>query len=606
MSTERAPALRLELLRRVSLFQSAPESDLAALAAMACDVEVGAGETLFHAGDPGETLYVVASGLLEAVLDECSPAERPVASFWTGDVIGEMAILTGERRSASVRAATDSTLMAFARYYFLRLLDRAAGVAVSLSRTLSRRLSATDAALSGHGPTIALVAVLGDRDSRGALLKALRASAERQTGAATALAVLDGSPRDPVSAGVAPVGPASAEACDLDDAALLSRLRATARRDGHVLVWSTPTEALARLPLVRHADRVVLVDATEGDPVALRVMEDLRRVRSTVRLAYLARPGAPLPPSAREAAAPLRLLCEPENGWWSPRAGDVDRLVRHLLRRSVGIALSGGAAQGVAHLGVLEALLDGGIPIDVIAGTSGGALYGSLVASGLPVRLAQDRVIQHTRHNLNDRADPVIPTRGLIRGARIERMIRDVLGDVVFEELAIPACAVAADLDSGEEVILNHGPVYRAVRASISVPGVFEPYRLDGRLLVDGGVVNPLPVSVARREGADFVLAVQVPPPGKGPERGGGHVSRQLRGGHNLLSTMVRTYYFAGDVLASRSAAEADLLIRPDVAHFGWRDYRSAPAIIQEGRVAGNAILPGLRARMAWPRSEAL
>lgn len=131
--------------------------------------------------------------------------------------------------------------------------------------------------------------------------------------------------------------------------------------------------------------------------------------------------------------------------------------------------------------------------------------------------------------------------------------------------------------------MIDEGPVYQAVRASISVPGVFEPYRLRGRWLVDGGVVNPMPVSVARRKGADLVIAVQVPAPGKPAGESETYVSRQLGTNHNLISIMVRTYYFAGDELAKRGASEADLLIRPDVAQFGWRDYRSAPSIIRYG-----------------------
>jgi NTE family protein len=132
------------------------------------------------------------------------------------------------------------------------------------------------------------------------------------------------------------------------------------------------------------------------------------------------------------------------------------------------------------------------------------------------------------------------------------------------------------------------------VRASISVPGVFEPYQMGERLLVDGGVVNPLPVSVARRHGADFVVAVQVPAPGK--TSAGPSYTGQVR--HNLLSIMLRTYYFGSDQLASQAAAEADLLIRPEVAHFGWRDYRSSPEIILSGYHAGQLAAGRIRAML--------
>jgi NTE family protein len=276
----------------------------------------------------------------------------------------------------------------------------------------------------------------------------------------------------------------------------------------------------------------------------------------------------------------------------------IDRLARALAGATVGLALSGGAAQGVAHLGVMQALLDAGVPIDLIVGTSGGSLYGSLVACGMPVQRAQQAVIHHTRYNLIDRADFMLPRRGIIRGARIEAMLRSLIGNLTFDDLVFPLHAVATDLDTGEEVVLSQGLVYQAVRASISVPGLFAPYRLGGRTLVDGGVVNPMPVSVARQMGASYVIAVQVPAPGKASDNQERVVSRQLSGEHNLLTTFLRCYYFAGDELAKQGAAEADVFIRPPVAHFGWRDYRSAPAIIQAGLEAGRAAVQQIAAKV--------
>ena len=130
------------------------------------------------------------------------------------------------------------------------------------------------------------------------------------------------------------------------------------------------------------------------------------------------------------------------------------------------------------------------------------------------------------------------------------------------------------------------------VRASISVPGIFEPFTIYGRVLVDGGVVNPLPVSVCRAKGADFVIAVSVPAPGK-LKQGASASGKTAR--FNILSVVVRSYYFAGDIIANASAAGADVLIKPEVEHFGWRDYKSSPDIIEAGRVAGEAAISRIR-----------
>jgi len=168
-------------------------------------------------------------------------------------------------------------------------------------------------------------------------------------------------------------------------------------------------------------------------------------------------------------------------------------------------------------------------------------------------------------------------------------MIRDAIGEIRFGELHYPFRAVATDLENGDEVVLSEGRVYRAVRASISIPGIFKPVRLDGRLLVDGAVVTPLPVGPVRAMGAHFVIAVHVPAPGRVSDERKRAAGHRLDEKHNLISTIFRSYAFASDRLAEQAALEADVCIRPDVALFGWRDYRSAVSIIDAGRQAGSA-----------------
>ena len=161
-------------------------------------------------------------------------------------------------------------------------------------------------------------------------------------------------------------------------------------------------------------------------------------------------------------------------------------------RPKVGLALSGGGARGLAHIGVLKVLEQEGIPIDLLAGTS----MGGIIAAGHAAGLGADYMAEEARRmgqlrNMIKLVDRSLPTRwGLFEGQKVQQYLASHLGEATFDELRIPLALLAVDLESGEEVVLRKGSVAEAVRATISLPGVFAPFRLDGRLLVDGGVLN--------------------------------------------------------------------------------------------------------------------
>ncbi|MCX8072318.1 MAG: patatin-like phospholipase family protein [Candidatus Binatia bacterium] len=174
----------------------------------------------------------------------------------------------------------------------------------------------------------------------------------------------------------------------------------------------------------------------------------------------------------------------------------------------IGVALSGGGAAGMAHVGVLEELVAAGLPIRCVAGTSAGAMVGAAFANG-QLEAFRNTMCELTRARVLRLFDPIWPQAGLLEGRRSLELVRPHLGTTI-EALPIAFAAVATDLDTGEEVVLQSGSVLEAVRASIAIPGLFTPQRLGPRILVDGGLVNPIPADVARALGADFVIAVSV------------------------------------------------------------------------------------------------
>jgi len=177
----------------------------------------------------------------------------------------------------------------------------------------------------------------------------------------------------------------------------------------------------------------------------------------------------------------------------------------------IGLALGGGSARGLAHVGVILALEAYNIPIDIIAGTSIGSVIGGLYASGATIRQLEEVALSIKKSKTLFMIDPVFPHSGLISGDRIEKMLNQFsLKDKTFDDLGISFAAVATDVESGAKVILNQGKVIDAVRASIAIPGIFTPVKYQDYYLVDGGVVDPVPVDVVQMMGADIIIAVSL------------------------------------------------------------------------------------------------
>jgi NTE family protein len=191
----------------------------------------------------------------------------------------------------------------------------------------------------------------------------------------------------------------------------------------------------------------------------------------------------------------------------NPRKSASTRSHKH--RPTIGLVLGSGSARGLAHIGVIRAIEESDIRVDLIAGTSMGALIGAVYASG------QLDTLEQAFRNFDWRTigslfDPVLPRSGLINGKKIAEFVRAHVPSRSINQLPVPFCAVATDIGTGQEVDIRDGDLIEAVRASISIPGIFTPVRHNSRILVDGGLVNPVPVSAARTLGADVVIAVDL------------------------------------------------------------------------------------------------
>ncbi|HYF36535.1 MAG TPA: patatin-like phospholipase family protein [Prosthecobacter sp.] len=277
----------------------------------------------------------------------------------------------------------------------------------------------------------------------------------------------------------------------------------------------------------------------------------------------------------------------------------------------IGLALSGGGARGLAHVGVLQVLENERIPIAAVAGTSMGAYVGSLFASGLAgaklEELAREIKDRRTLYRLMDPIFP--PSAGLIRGVKIRKHLERSLGNVTFAELPIPLLVVATELDSLGAYVFDSGPVAAAVHASAAIPGVCTPVCVDGHRLTDGGAAEPLPVTLLReRFPLDAVIAINVLPTSADisaaadycfvPKRRG-PIGRllspfNLMAHGNVMDTFRRSLMCSMLRLVEKESKHADIVIHPLFSGSTWFDFENYERYITAGRRAAEAALPAI------------
>lgn len=253
----------------------------------------------------------------------------------------------------------------------------------------------------------------------------------------------------------------------------------------------------------------------------------------------------------------------------------------------VGLALGGGAAKGFAHLGVLKVLVEEQIPIDLIAGSSIGSVFGALYGAGVDLQLLEKILYSLPRKQF---FDLTVPRMGLISGRSLEELLRLLTKDKDFSQLNIPVYVVAVDIERGEKVVINEGSVAEAVRGSIAIPGIFTPKRWRERLLVDGAVLERVPVGVAREKGADVVIAVDV--------KFGGERDKKIQI-NNIFDVILNSIELMEKEVALPYLSEADILIQPDLSHISSSNYERMEDCVMLGEKATRQSLPKIKEALA-------
>jgi NTE family protein len=254
-------------------------------------------------------------------------------------------------------------------------------------------------------------------------------------------------------------------------------------------------------------------------------------------------------------------------------------------RKKVGLALGSGGARGLAHIGVLEVLEENGVPVDMVSGCSMGSVVGAMYSNGTSPKMIHGLANQICSSEYRKLFDITLPKLGLVRGQRTDAVIRTLVGDRTFEQMKLPFAAVSVCLEDGARRVFSTGKVADAVRASISVPGVFEPVKIEGKTYVDGGVLDRLPAGVVRGMGADVVIAVDV------GYRGGNRPTPR-----NIIEVLMNSYELQEWEVTRARHSDADIVIATDTFDINPAGFNQVEECINRGRTSAEAAMGDIRA----------
>jgi len=562
---------RVGFLRTVPIFAGLSEELLQRLAGEVREVRVRAGEWIMRAGETADSLFIVCGGRFE-VIDE-GPPESLRRVLRRGDIIGELALLLEGTRTASVRARCDAELLELGRDGFEELIQEAPSFALGLTRALGAQLAATR--MPNVAPMLpAAIAVVA--------LDARAPSADVAEWLADALGAHGSVAR--LSTG---------ELASIDQA----------ERDADLVVLhchDAPPAEWTELCL-READLVVAVSSGAA-PGAWR--QRATALRGCELLIF----GASVAGGLIDSLQPreVQVVARRAEG-----RGAIEAMARRLTGRSIGVVLSGGGARALAHLGVLQELHAAGLRFDRVGGVSLGSIAAALVAAGL----TPEEMLASFERNFMERNpsnDYVPPAYSLVRGIKTRRLLHAELGDLRIEELPLRFFCVSCDLIGRKAVVHRLGPLVDAVYASLAIPGVFPPVATkDGQLLVDGGVLDNLPVETMARKGEGPVIAVDVTGRMGGiPQAGRPGLARAVRrvltGGDahvpHLGETIIRTLTVGSVDTVAAARKHADLVVTPEVDGIGLMDWKALPRAVELGRRAARDALvahPEVLSRLA-------
>jgi NTE family protein len=586
-----SPHALSDVLRASSLFGGLADEVLDGIRREIGRVDLASGEVLFRAGDRGDSLYVVLHGRLRILVTNRDGRELVVREAGRGENVGELALLTGKRRSATVQAVRDTVLARLSRESFLRLVEKHPSMMLELTRMLASWLvQGNEPRLPSPNAVVSLAVLPYDRWLPATafcdeLARALsRFGRTAVVSAASADAALGW-------------GAAQRSLGDPGHDRLANWLDAQERQHRFLVYQGDPEASNWSRCCVRQADRVLHLGSGHRPPATGGanglLTPALQHTIARQELVLLR--GSAMPSHTRDWLA-LRPFSR-HHHIQLDRTADLERLARHLAGRAIGLVLGGGGARGFAHIGVIRALEEASVPIDRVGGASMGAVIAAQYAQGFDYAgmLAVNR--EHWI-GVQPARDFTLPMIALLSGRKGTRMLERMFGDARIEDLPLDYYCTSTNLTRGEPMVHREGLLRDWIRASISIPGVAPPFVTEsGELLVDGAVLNAVPADMMHHPDDGIVIAVDVsrrvefsvsgpqqalPSPWRALWQSIRHaaVARKFP---SIFAIMQRTAHLGAMQLAKGLRDRVHLYLAPSVGHWDLFDWSAIDAIAETG-----------------------
>ena len=584
-------------LRRAALFSDLDASTVAAVERELTLIVLPGGAPLFRDGDPADALYLVASGCLGVFRHGERAGEEAgepvlIADIPAGDIVGEMSLLAHGPRTRTVAALRDSEVWRLGQDDFERLTSQHPQALATLTRKIAARTTFNRVRRGAQPRTFAILPA-GPDVPIARFAGSFAAALERLNPFAQILG--------PESHGQSPDWFAR---CEADAAYVVYRADAT----------PTPWTQLC----LRQADCLVVVRRANDDtptslPYALETAETggvFHRRRELVLLheGHDPKPGGTavhLADGAYGQHHHIRL----------DLPGDIDRLARLLTGQAVGVVMAGGGARGFAHVGVVKALREAGVPIDLVGGSS----MGAIMAAGVAARWSDTEMRERFRRafvETNPLSDYTVPAVSLFSGRRVERLLFMAFDETYIEDLPLPFFCVTANLTAAISDIHTRGKLRRWLRASVSLPGVLPPYIEAGQVHVDGGVIDNFPVRPMRKLRRGVTIGINIDTSGAvsagadaaEPWSAWEFFSRMIWRRNetlpipSIVRILLRSALVSSAARSVEDAAAADLLIVPPVSHFDLLDWTSFDAAVEIGYCTAMEALDKAKTLPVGPR----
>ncbi|PKA25444.1 phospholipase [Leptospira levettii] len=585
-----------ELISSVSLFQGVGTKLISELEQQMEWIFLPGGETLMRQGDKADGMYVVVNGSLVYEVRNDQGLVVSTGNFSKGDIIGEMALLTGEPRTATVVATLSCEIVKISTVAFEAVFSKHPPSMLAITKLIADRFTKDRMGKRTVKKTRSIITLfplqkdLSVRDFAHNLANALKKIGRTIIVESKDFKKKKGDREHAVS----------------DILESLYHLQ-----DTHDFLILCPDfdDKLWTETILHHTNRILLLsDAKKADvlsPEEIRFLGDSEETHGPIRELVLLYSDPNEKPKNISNLTKIRKTDVVRHIRTYSHHG-FESLTRFITGRSIGLALGGGGAKGFAHIGLIKAMQEENIPIDMIGGTSAGALMASIYALGndAPSLERIAKALMSDKKTLNDYTIPVV---SLIRGKKFNTVIKSFVGETMIEDLWLPYFAVATSLSKAQKVIIDRGPLWKALRASASIPGILPPFFENNELLVDGAMLDNIPGAVMREKGADFVISVALASEGDSaadelfgriyPKNNSGALPSALRllfkrlfrkaqnfkEAPNLLSLLMRATFVASDAAMAQAKAESDIFAELPVEQYGLFDWKKFYELVEIG-----------------------